>query len=220
MTDNGKQFDNPSLREMCQELRIHKLFSTPGHPQANDQVKLANRTIKDNFKKKLERLKGTWVNELPMVLWAHRTMPKEATGETPFSLVFETKAVIPAEVGLPSYKVENYAEQENNVALLENLDFLEEKRNQAAIRSAAQKHLVAKYYNSRVRPRSFLSGDLVLRRVFQNTQEPDVGAFGLNWEGPYKMVRVVRSGVYELKDLGGRPLGHPWNVEHLKKYYQ
>ena len=53
--------------------------------------------------------------------------PKEVTGETPFSLVFGTEAVIPAEVGLPSYRVENYAEQENNVAILENLDFLEEK---------------------------------------------------------------------------------------------
>ena len=55
--------------------------------------------------------------------------PKEATRETPFSLVFGTKAIIPAKVGLPSYRVENYSEQENDVALLENLDFLEEKCN-------------------------------------------------------------------------------------------
>ena len=77
----------------------------------------------------MEQLKGAWVDELPMVLWAHRTTPKEATGEPPFSLVFGTKAVIPAEVGLLSYRVENYTEQENDVALLENLDFIEEKRN-------------------------------------------------------------------------------------------
>ena len=99
-------------------MGIHKLFSTPGHPQANGQVEAANKTIKDNLKKKLERLKGAWADELPMVLWAHRTTPKEATGETPFSLVFGTEAVIPAEVGLPSYRVENYTEQENDVALL------------------------------------------------------------------------------------------------------
>ena len=57
-----------------------------------------------------------------------------------------------------------------------------------------------------------------MRKVFQNTQEPVVGAFDL--KGPYKMVRIVRSGVYELKDLGGKALSHPWNTEHLKKYYQ
>ena len=106
--------------------------------------------IKDNLKKKLERLKGEWVDELPLVLWAHCTTLKEATREKPFSLVFGSEDVIPAKVGLPSYKVENYTEQENDVALLENLDLLEEKRDQAAIRLAAQKNLAAKYYNSRV----------------------------------------------------------------------
>ena len=86
------------------------LFSTPGHPQANEQVESANKTIKDNLKKKLERLKGAWADELPMVLWAHRTTPKEATGETTFSLVFGTKEVIPAEVGLLSYRIESFIE--------------------------------------------------------------------------------------------------------------
>ena len=50
-------------------------------------------------------------------------------GETPFSLVFGIEAVILTEVRLPSCRVENYAEQENDVALLENLDFLDEKRD-------------------------------------------------------------------------------------------
>ena len=68
ITDNGKQFNNPVVKEMCQELGIHKLFSTPRHPQANEQVEMVNKTIKDNLKKKLEQLKGAWVNELPMVL--------------------------------------------------------------------------------------------------------------------------------------------------------
>ena len=85
-----------------------------------------------------------------MVLWAYHTTPKEATRETPFSLVFGTEVVILAEVGLPSYKVENYTDQEIDVALLENLELLKDKCNQAEIRLAAQKNLVAKYYNSRV----------------------------------------------------------------------
>ena len=40
--------------------------------------------------------------------------------------MFGSEAVIPTEVELPSYRVENFTEQENGVALLENLDFLEE----------------------------------------------------------------------------------------------
>ena len=93
--------------------RNSQVFFTDKHPQVNEQVEATNKTIKDNLKKKLEQLKGTWVNELPMVLWAHCTTSKEATGETLFCLVFGTEAIIPAEVGLPSYKVENYSEQGN-----------------------------------------------------------------------------------------------------------
>ena len=56
--DNGKQFDNLALKEMCQEFGIHKLFSIPGHPQANGPLEAANKMIKDNLKKKLECMKG------------------------------------------------------------------------------------------------------------------------------------------------------------------
>ena len=104
------------------------------------------------------------------------------------------------------------------MALLENWDFLEGKRAQASILLVVQKNLVSKYYNSRVRPRSFLPGDLVLRKVFQNTQEPSVRAFRPNWEGPYKVIQIVRPRVYDFENLGGKVLGHPWNAEHLKKY--
>ena len=45
-----------------------------------------------------------------MVLWAHRITPKEVTRETPFSFVFGIEAIIPVEVGLPIYRVENYSE--------------------------------------------------------------------------------------------------------------
>ena len=106
------------------------------------------------------------------------------------------------------------------MALLENLDLMEEKHNKSLVRLAAQKQLVAKYYNTKVRPCSFLPGDLVLRRVFQNTQELGTGPFRPNWEGPYKVKRIVRIGVYKLEDLGGKTLVHPWNVEHVRKYFQ
>ena len=52
------------------------------------------------------------------------------------SLVFGTEAIIPAKVGLASYMVENYSEWKNNIALLENLDFLEEKHDHASIHLA------------------------------------------------------------------------------------
>ena len=36
--------------------------------------------------------------ELPTTLWAHRTAKSQATGASPFSLVYGTKAVIPIDL--------------------------------------------------------------------------------------------------------------------------
>ncbi|KAL2491126.1 Reverse transcriptase domain-containing protein [Abeliophyllum distichum] len=41
-----------------------------------------------------------------------------------------------------------------------------------------------------------------------------------NWEGPYEVIKSVKKVAYSLKDQKGKPLGRPWNVEHLKQYYE
>ena len=69
--DNGKQFENPKLMTLCEQFRIKKVFSFPGHPKSNGQVEAANKIIKENLKKNLERHKGAWIDELPQVLWAY-----------------------------------------------------------------------------------------------------------------------------------------------------
>ena len=53
-----------------------------------------------------------------------------------------------------------------------------------------------------------------------NTKESGTGRLELNWEGSYKVTRILHSGTYQLKDMDGKPLLHPWNVEHLHIYYQ
>ncbi|XP_076891522.1 uncharacterized protein LOC143542952 [Bidens hawaiensis] len=100
--DNGKQFANNPLREWCLQLNIKQKFTSVAHPQASGQVEQANRSMVEGIKARLGREKGSWVEELPHVLWAHRTMPKTSNGETPFRLTYGTEAMIPAEIGAPN----------------------------------------------------------------------------------------------------------------------
>jgi hypothetical protein len=60
------------------------------------------------LKKKLEKKKGAWVEYISEVLWSYRTTIRTLTGKTPFSLIYGTKVVIPAEVGSPSFRVAYY----------------------------------------------------------------------------------------------------------------
>ena len=61
--------------------------------------------------------KGIWPNKLPSVLWAYRTTTRTPTGETPFRLAYGIEAVIPAEMGLTSYRVESYDKDKNKEAI-------------------------------------------------------------------------------------------------------
>ncbi|GKG21308.1 reverse transcriptase domain-containing protein [Tanacetum coccineum] len=66
------------------------------------------------------------MEELPHVLWAHRTMIKSSNGDTPFLLTYGTEAVIPTEIGIPTLRTAEVNLEENKEALEINLDLLEE----------------------------------------------------------------------------------------------
>ena len=119
------QFDNSAFRDFCSKLGIKNHYSSLAHPQANGQVEVTNRSLLKIIKTQLEGAKGIWLNKLPSILWAYRTTARTPTGETPFRLAYETDAVIPAEVGLTSYRVENYS-KDNEEALYLQLDLVDE----------------------------------------------------------------------------------------------
>lgn len=121
---------------------------------------------------------------------------------------------------MPTFKVTSYEENMNEMALMSELDLLEEKRIHAEMRNVIYKQRNTQYYNLKVRHRKFRAGDLVLKKVLQNTKELNVRALGPNWKGQYKILRPLPNGSYELETLDGKKFIHPWNAEHLKKYFQ
>ena len=137
----------------------------------------------------------------------------------PFRLAYGANAVIPAEVGLTSYRVENYTEDRNEEAMRLQLDLLDEVRATTEQRLARYQNLMSKHYNSNVKRRDFQVGDLVLRRVMGAIKDPSRGKLGPNWEGPYRITSWQRKGTYHLETMDGRKVQHPWNTEHLQKYY-
>ena len=78
------------------------------------------------IKTRLEGAKGIWPDELPSVLWAYQMTTRTPTGETLFRLTYGADAVIPVEVGLTSYCVQNYMEDKNEEAMGLHLDLVDE----------------------------------------------------------------------------------------------
>ena len=111
-------------------------------------------------------------------------------------------------------------EQSNTESVIKVLDMADELREAAAMRIASYHRRVANLYNRCVKPRMFQPGDLVLRKVFENTADSSVGKFQPNWEGPYIVTQADESKSYALDKLDGTPVPRMWNVMHLKRYYQ
>ncbi|XP_031247802.1 uncharacterized protein LOC116105539 [Pistacia vera] len=103
-------------------------FSTPHNPKSNGQAESSNKTIIQTLKKRLQKAKGAWADELPGVLWSYRTTARSSTGETPFSLTYGSEAVIPTEVSVPSTRLQWTDEKSNSQNLCQNLNTVDELR--------------------------------------------------------------------------------------------
>ena len=95
--------------------------------------------------------------------------------ETPFSLTYEAKAVIPAEINLFSARVSAFTLANNSKLMLKQVNLLEERRESVTILLAEYQQKLAQRYNRDVRRREFGVGDLVLRKVVGNMRDVNAG---------------------------------------------
>ncbi|XP_071704534.1 uncharacterized protein [Rutidosis leptorrhynchoides] len=127
-----------------------------------------------------------------------------------------TKVIIPAEITVPTKRILSYSEGENDERLRTNLNYAEERREMAAIREATNKQRIAKYYDKRIRARTYKVGDLVWRDN-QASRAQNTRKLGPNWEGPYKVIGISNTKTYKLAELKGNPIKRTWNATALKK---
>ncbi|XP_071705273.1 uncharacterized protein [Rutidosis leptorrhynchoides] len=207
-----------SFCSWCDGLNIKQTFSSVAHPQANRQVEVTNRDIVAGIRARLDMDKKGWADELLQVLWAFRTTPKGSNREKPFSLVYGSEAVIPAKIAIPTQRVLEFNDESNVINLKENLDLLEERHEIAAIREASNKQKIAKYYNKRVKERTFRPDDYVWHNNI-TSRVKDTGKLGPNWEGLYVVVEVLGNGAYNLKTHDCKFVPRTWHATNLKKFY-
>ena len=109
-----------------------------------------------------------WVTHLPDALWSYKKSSKSATGFSPFSLVYETEAVSPAEVMTPSLRVmqiqgKEKEEEAFTAERCEDLEGLDERREEAQEHSRKYRQRMTEAYGRMTKERVFIEGQLVLR---------------------------------------------------------
>ena len=92
------------------------------------------------LKKRLDNAMRKWVEELPHVLWTYQTTRRRSTGETPFSMTYRAKTVIPLKMGFPTLRTSSFTPNSNNGLLEKGLDLIEERRENAMVQLAYYQH--------------------------------------------------------------------------------
>ena len=119
------------------------------------------------------------MDELPEVLWYYRTTAHRPTDISLFALTYGMEAIVLTEIGMPTLRTDT-PEQSNTESVIKDLDIEDELREAAAVRIASYHHRLANLYNRRVKPQMFQPGDLVLRKIFENTSNLSAGKFQPN----------------------------------------
>ncbi|XP_061371571.1 uncharacterized protein LOC133314140 [Gastrolobium bilobum] len=195
--DRGRGFSHDisqKFNQILQDLHVKHRYTSVELPQTNGLAEAANRVLKRGLERRLEAAKGDWSEQLDFVLWGYRTTKHSTTGETPFRMVCGSEAMIPVEIGEPSWRRMYTNEDSNSQALLHNLDAIEEARKVAHVKEIALKQRIETCYNSKVVRRSFNVGDLVLRRADIGNKNAWQGKLAANWEGIYRIYSKTDKG--------------------------
>ena len=185
LSDQGTQLCGKVMTQLCSQLGIEKIRTTPYHPEANGCVERFHGTLVPMLRKTIERGLD-WATQTKLCLFAIRTAPNRSTGFSPVELMYGHTLRTPADLLIdqwmgadsPPFKVTEWMEQLNS-----RMEALREASLINGIET--QKQTKAHYYHH-ARQRPINVGSLVLLR------SPGMaGKLESAWTGPFEIVRKI-----------------------------
>ncbi|XP_019257764.1 PREDICTED: uncharacterized protein K02A2.6-like [Nicotiana attenuata] len=152
ITDNAANLNSHLMKEVCEQFKTEHRNSTPYRPKANGPVEAANKNIKKILRKMVQG-PGELHEKLLFALLGYQITICTSVGATPYLFVYGTKAVIPAEVEIPSLPIIVQAGIEDTEwvnSRLEQLSLIEEKCLAAVCICQLYKQRMACTYNKKV----------------------------------------------------------------------
>jgi transposase InsO family protein len=189
LSDNGKEFENNMMREICRLLEIDKLRTTAYKASTNGAVERLHRTMNSMLGKVVSQNQRDWDERLPSVMAAYRASRHESTGYSPNFLLFgrENRAPVDLLWGAPDDD-ETFSSYDEYVD--RKVELMRESyrlaREHLGVSAERNKH----YYDMRVRPKVYKTG----MWVYYYTPRRYIGR-SPKWQkmftGPFLVIREV-----------------------------
>ena len=203
LSDNGGEFNNPILRELCEKCNIIVLTTAAESPWSNGLVECHNRILGDMITKTMAESKCTLEMAVMWCLSAHNSL-RNVHGFSPFQLVFSKNPTIPV---LQNAKPPALHSETSSEIIRKNLNALHKAREAFISSENSERLKRALRHNIRTSGGSrFYTNDKVYYKRMDSK----------HWKGPgtvlgqdNKQVLIKHGGVYVRV--------HPCRVSLVKK---
>lgn len=95
VSDNGLEFVNQSVNNLCKAYDVKHVTTTIYHPQSNAKVERFHRTLKGILSRLISTTSSSWEAQLGPALSAYRNSVSAATGYTPYQALYGRQARLP-----------------------------------------------------------------------------------------------------------------------------
>ena len=95
LTDNGSEFKNQEMKEVCETLGVKHIFSPVYTPQSNGRLEGWHRFFKACIAKHIRGGGVEWDELVPLAVRAYNFFPCQSSKESPFVLMFGRDPITP-----------------------------------------------------------------------------------------------------------------------------
>ena len=194
ISDGGSQFNNAHFHALLKRYGVYHRVTTPYHPQANGQVEVSNREVKNILKKIIRPDGKDWAHKLPDALWAYRTAYKIPIGMSPFRLIFRKACHLSVEHEHRAYwaiKKLNLSLEKAGKHRLLKLQELQELRRNVYENAEIYKEKTKAFHDRNIRRRTFNVNEKVW--LYNSRLKLFPGKLRSRWDGPYVVVESFDS---------------------------
>lgn len=212
-SDQGRDFESQLIKELLSMLGIRKSRTTPYHPQGDPQPERFNRTLLSMLGTLNQNHKMRWSQHVAFMVHAYNSTRNEATGFSPYYLMFGREARLPIDVcfGLAADGKDGAKHQQYVEKLREELRYAYHLASEASNKNHQKNK---RGYDNRVRVHNLQEGDRVLVRALG---VPGKHKLKEKWNlQPYVVIgKLPNLPVYRVKPEGGRGIVKTLHRDHL-----
>ena len=204
LSDNGTEFRNSVMEEICNQFNIKQTFTVTYHPASNGLVERANTKILDVLRPVVNGFLETWEDWLPHVAASINSSVCESTGRTPHFVIYGMEKKLPYDLlsspQRPVNNVDDYATCQ--------LKVFSDTYKQVTDRLKASKTAMCARQHRRSSPVDINIGDSVMIRVPERNAK-----LAPKFIGPKLVVNKLHGHKFEILD----PLLNTLEVVHCDR---